>query len=599
MAESSPNSRGLWAQVWTRIAWIAGGTTLLLAALLAVNSFQLYSGPGNAKVRLVEARELAPLKAALRLDPQNEETKQEIRRLDQQLRHDYFRREALATRGAWVLLGAAVWFLVSLQLAARYRRTIPAVTRLSPHPPDPWTTARVSTKAVAGTTLVLAGLGASFVWNGAPQWRDHATTAARAPTTAATETAPSHGIDADWFASDGEIAANWPRFRGPNGSGITTLKDLPASWDGESGKNIRWKTRVELPGENSPVVWGDRVYLTGADERQREVYCFDANDGTLLWKQSVGTPQSARAEPPEVLEDTGFAAPTAVTDGRRVFAIFANGDIAGFTAEGANLWTRSLGTPVNLYGHATSLEMWRNRVIVVFDQGEADAGKSRILALDANTGATVWETPRPVANSWVSPILIRHEDREQIITSADPWVISYDPATGAEWWRAECMHGDVAPSPAFSNGMVYAASDQGCIAGIRVDGTGTLDEKHIIWKQEETTLPDTCSLLCDGPRLYTLVYGVLYAFDAKTGEALWEFETDFKFDASPTLVDGRIHLSSTTGETIIGVAGPDGFEEIGRAAIGEGAGASPAFAPGRIYLRGKKHLFCIAHPDEK
>ncbi len=176
------------------------------------------------------------------------------------------------------------------------------------------------------------------------------------------------------------------------------------------------------------------------------------------------TPQSERAEPPEVMEDTGFAAPTAATDGRRVFAIFANGDIAGFTVDGKRLWARSLGTPENMYGHATSLTMWRNRVIVVFDQADAKAGKSKIMALDATTGEPVWSTPSAVANSWVSPIVIKHQGREQIITSADPWVIAYDPATGKELWQAKCMRGDVAPSPVYANDLVYVACDQTCIA---------------------------------------------------------------------------------------------------------------------------------------
>ena len=599
MPEANESGRGLWQQAWTRVAWISGLASLILAGLLAVNSFRLYQGTGNGKVRLVEARELTPLKSALREDPQNEQLRQEIRRLDQQLRHDYFRREALATRGAWALLGSATLFLVALQLAGACHRKIPAGQGFPARPPNPLTAARISAKALAGTTMLLAGLGASIAWNGQPQWRTIPSPEPASTDGKSAGETPADAIPDDWYADASEMAANWPRFRGPNGSGITHHKDLPQTWNGESGVNIRWKSRVDLPGENSPVVWGGHVFLTGANDRRREVYCFDANDGSLLWKQEVGTPQSARAEPPEVLEETGYAAPTAVTDGRRVFAIFANGDIAGFSAGGAGLWTRSLRTPVNLYGHATSLEMWRNRVIVVFDQDEAEAGKSRILALDANTGTTVWETARPVANSWVSPILIEHEGREQIITSADPWVISYDPASGREWWRANCMHGDVAPSPVFANGLVYAASDQGCIAAIRADASGTLEEQQLAWKQDDTTLPDTSSLLCDGPRLYTLVHGVLYAFDALTGSALWEFETDLKFDSSPTLVDGSIHLLSTTGETIIGKASADGFEETGRAALGEGAGASPAFAPGRIYLRGKKHLFCIAHPDEK
>jgi outer membrane protein assembly factor BamB len=242
--------------------------------------------------------------------------------------------------------------------------------------------------------------------------------------------------------------------------------------------------------------------------------------------------------------------------------------------------------------------MWRNRVIVVFDQGDTESGKSAIMALDAATGSPVWTTPRPVANSWVTPILISHRGREQIITSADPWVIAYDPATGGEIWRAECMRGDVATSPVFANGLVYLACDQTAVTAIRPEGSGNVTDTMVAWKNEDAGLPDTCSMFCDGPRVYTLVFGVFHAFDALTGAHLWEHDTGLKFQASPCMINGKVHLLSTDGVMIVGEASGEGFRETGRNALGEGAGASPAFAPGRIYLRGKKHLFCIGKKDD-
>jgi outer membrane protein assembly factor BamB len=361
---------------------------------------------------------------------------------------------------------------------------------------------------------------------------------------------------------------------------------------------VLWKSAIDLPGGNSPIVWGERVYLTGADEKRREIYCFDAVSGSLLWKEPVGTLQSERAEAPEVMAETGFAAPTAATDGRRVFAVFANGDVAGFTTDGERLWVRNFGTPSNPYGHATSLTIWRNRLIVIFDQGDAESEESRIMALDAGTGASVWTTRRAVASSWASPIVIKHEDREQIITCADPWVIAYDPATGAELWKVNCMSGDVAASPVYANGLVYVASDHENIVAIQPDGTGDVTESKIAWKQDEGGLPDTCSLFCDGPRLYTLVFGVLYAYDALTGKLLWEHDHNIHFLASPAMINGRIHLLSEKGVMIIGEADHEGFKQTGSAEIGENAGASPAVSPGRIYLRGEKHLFCIGSKDE-
>jgi outer membrane protein assembly factor BamB len=589
------SSREVWAQACHRIALISGILSLALGGLLIVNSFRLYQGPGNGTLRVVEARELTLLKGALREDPKNDALKQQIRQLDRQLRHDYFRAEKLATRGGWSLMGGVGVFLASLQLARQLKRPAIPIPNLSSRPADPVRASALAAKAVTGTALGLAGLTLSLVWGVGRQWRDDPTN----PPDAAAEPAAIVANDVSWFAPAGEFARNWPRFRGADGSGHTHLTDLPETWDGPSGKNVLWKSEIELPGENSPVIWGNKVFVTGADEKRRELYCFDATTGVELWKEPVGTPQSAASEPPEVLEDTGFAAPTAATDGRRVFAIFANGDIAGYTTEGKRLWARSLGTPENMYGHAASLMMWRNLVIVVFDQADAEAGKSMIMALDAGTGTTVWTTPRQVANSWVSPILIKHQEREQIITSADPWVIAYDPATGRELWKADCMKGDVASSPVFANEFIYVGSDQACVAAIKPDGSGDVTGTGIAWKNERSGLPDMSSMFCDGPRVYTLVHGVLHAFDALTGEHLWKHDTDTAFQSSPSWINGRIHLLSSDGVMIIGEASKEGFRETGRAELGEGAGASPSFAPGRIFLRGKKHLFCIATNDGK
>ena len=584
-------NRQVWARTCTRLAWISGALTLLLGGLLLFNTFQLYRGPGNGKVRLVESSELRPLKAALREDPKNEPLKAQVRAIDQQLRADYFRRERLASRGGWCLMGGAAVFILALQLARSLKRPPFPMPVIALRPADPIRQSAIAARAVAGSALVLAGLTLALVWGNDRQWQ----LAPAAPGVAVADPV----TDAAWFPAAADVAANWPRFRGPDGSGISKLPDLPETFDGASGKNVRWKSPVALPGENSPVIWGDRVFVTGATAKKREVYCFDTNTGTLLWQEPVSTPQSERAEPPEVMEDTGFAAPTAATDGRRVFAIFANGDLAGFSAAGKRLWARSLGAPENMYGHAASLLLWQNRVIVVYDQGMAEDEKSKVLAFDAGTGEPVWSTPRPVNNSWVSPIVIEVKGQPQLITSADPFVIAYDPATGKELWRVKCMKGDVAPSPVFANGLVYVACDQTCIAAIRPDGSGDVTKTHLAWQQEDAGLPDMSSLLCDGPRLYTLVFGVFYAFDALTGAALWEKDLDAQFQSSPCIFNGRIHLLTTKGELITGEATNEGFKEISRSALGEGAGTSPALAPGRIYLRGKKNLFCIGANDAK
>lgn len=589
----APSPRQIWARTCRRLAWVSGTLTVLLAAALCYNSFRLYRGAGNGKLRVVEASGLLQLKSKLRENPKDDALKTEIRQLDQRVREEYFRREQLAGRAGWALLGSAAVLILSLHGARTLSRPRLMVPVIPARREDPARKSATAASAVTGCTLALAGLTLPLVWDVSRQWQ--------APPVAAAGTAVPDANPAtttalpapDDFPTAAELAANWPRFRGHDGSGNPALTNLPETWDGPSGRNILWKAPLELPGENSPVVWGSRVFTTGATAKRREVYCHDSATGKPLWQAPVSTPQSAGAEPPEVMEDTGFAAPTVATDGRRVCAIFANGDVAGFTTTGKPLWIRSLGTPENMYGHAASLALWRNILIVVWDQATPDDGKSKILGLDANTGKSVWETPREVANSWTSPLVIEVKGKPQVITSADPWVIAYNPEDGKEIWKAKCMEGDVAPSPVYANDLLYVACDRTCIAAIRPDGSGDVTETHLAWKQEDAGLPDMCSLVCDGPRLYTLVFGILYAFDAHTGKALWEHDTKGKFEASPAFYNGKLHLLSSKGEYISGTADAEGFKETSRNLLGEGVGASPAFMPGRIFLRGDKNLYCI------
>jgi outer membrane protein assembly factor BamB len=600
---ANSSRRTAWCLAATRIAWIAGIFSLVLGGMLLFNSVRIYEGAGNGRIRLVDSEELQALKARLREEPKNAELKDEVRILDQQLRLEFFQREQVASRGGVLLLVGATIFIVALQIALYLRRPRIPIPKLSAIRDDPRRQSARAGRAVAGTVAGLAGLTLAFVWGSGRIWSEKVDEFSGLATGSerSGEAQPDGGDkggDPAWFQSPEKLAANWPRFRGPDGSGITNIPDVPSTWDGESGENILWKVPVPLPGENSPLIWGDRIFATGATEEERAVYCFDANSGDILWSAPVSTPQGARAEPPEdVMEMTGYAAPTAVTDGRHVVAIFANGEVAGFGVDGKPLWARFLGTPVNMYGYACSLVMWRNHVIIVFDQGGGDSGKSKILALDVASGETVWSTPRKAPNSWVSPIVIEVNGKPQVITCSDPWVIAYDPATGEEIWKANCMAGDVAPSPVYQNGLVYIVSDQACAAAIRPDGKGDVTDSKIVWEVDDSDLPDMCSLLCDGPRFYMVIFGMLHAFDAMEGKWLWEHDLESEFQASPTLVNGTFYLLNTDGVMIMGTADNAGFKETGRTELDEECGASPSFAPGRIYLRGKEHLYCIGRKD--
>ena len=410
------------------------------------------------------------------------------------------------------------------------------------------------------------------------------------------------------FGTGGERAKYWPRFRGPFGSGISAYDNVPTSWDDKSGKGIAWKTAVPLPGFGSPIVWKDRVFLSGATEDRREVYCFDAASGKLLWQKEAPVPPGSPTKLEKKPEFAGYAAPTMTTDGRRVFAIFANGHVVALDLAGDVVWARGLGIPENHYGYASSLEMYENLLVVQFDQGTKKDDKSKLFALDNTTGKTVWEQPRPVAVSWSTPAVVYHDGKPQLLTAADPWLIAYRPDDGSEIWRAGCIEGENGPSPVYAAGMVYAGSEYCRLSAVRADGQGDVTATHVAWTAEDN-LPDQCSPLATGKHVLILQsYGMLTCYEATSGQMLWEKEFEgASFASSPGLAAGRIYLFGeldTDQEDAEGnyikyckawILEPGDKEAriVGECRLEEGCVTSPAFQDGRIYIRGKKHLFCL------
>lgn len=381
-----------------------------------------------------------------------------------------------------------------------------------------------------------------------------------------------------------EYRANWPRFRGPDGGGVFT-GEAPLS------ASIAWKADVPAEGFSSPVMWGGRVFLSGGDEEKREVMCFDVASGKLLWECAV----PAGDEKAEVPDQCGMAAATVATDGRRVYAIFANGDLAAFDFDGGLTWSKHLGAPKNQYGHAASLLTWQDRVIVQFDQGEADDKLSKLTAFDGATGAVVWEQPRPVGTSWATPIVFDAAGTAQIVTLAVPWVIAYAAKDGAELWSADCLDGEVTPSPIFAGGTLFVVSPSNRLQTIRPDGHGDVTKTHLGWKTEDG-IPDVTSPVSDGELVFVIDSGgVLTCYDAKTGKKQWQHDMGDECAASPSIAGGRLYLALKKGTlAVVGVARE--YKELARSPLGEPVLASPAFAQNRIFVRGTKHLICIASP---
>ena len=562
---------------WRRIAVVSGVLSFVTLSFMVARFLGRPEGDPKEATRALSSAELRELKARLVDEPASDSMKVRIRELDLALRQEFFERRAFARRAAYLLLAGIAVFLVALRRSG-FTPQAPPTEPPQAALPDDEREATLARRALGGFGAALGVSG--LVWalltqNALPMG---GAVAAAAP-----------------YPSQEELQRNWPRFRGASASGVAPFTEAPVSWSVAEGTNLLWKTPVPKPGWGSPVVWGKRVFLSGADGQGREVYSFAADSGELQWRSPLVW-AGRESTLPEVSEDTGLAASTMATDGRRVYAIFATGEVGAFDLEGTQLWARSLGSLDNAYGHASSLVTHQSRLLVQLDQGAEEDGLSKLLALDGLTGETVWEVSRPVSASWSTPLLIPGGDRDEVVLCAAPWVISYDASLGAELWRFRGIEGEVVPAPVSAEGLVVALHQDSGIRAIRLGGRGDVTATHLAWSLEEGSPSISSPLLNDGLLFVQEDDGYLTCYDAKDGAKLWEHELEGSFNASPALVGDQLYLTNTRGTTDAVRAGRQ-FQELGRGELGERVKASFGFGDGRIYVRGERHLFAIGAPS--
>lgn len=568
----------LW-RVSTAVTVVSGLFSLVVFLLLVINYLQFRAADPVNNLMINQLRQQY---ASL---PQKDEALAErIRMLELLNRKVLFTTMDQIRVGAWLLLGGVVTFMIAFKYSVRWRREKPKLEAVP--------TAEVEFLALAqsrqmimwaGVGILAAGMIASvltqsIVVREASAFANPAEPSDTGPTT---PTAVATLEPPAWEAME----KNWPSFRGPGSLGTAYYKTAPTEWDVESGKGVRWKVETGLPGANSPVIWDDRIYLSGADDKSREIYCYGADDGKLIWKQPVES--RAAGAPPKVSEDTGYAAPTMVAHGGQVFAIFADGELVSFDKEGKKLWNVSLGVPDNHYGHSSSLLAYGKLLYVQLDQNK----DPKLLALDIATGKEVWTTKRKTI-CWASPILARTPFGDQLILNSEVSVDAYDPIKGTELWSQECLSGEVAPSPAYANGVVLAAQEYATAAAIQLEKSDSGVSPKLAWEFDEL-LPEVSSPVGDGERFYYgTAAGILVCLDAQSGKKLWEHEFESGFYSSPVLVGDRIYVADKDGNVHIVQAGST-FNLIASRKMGEPVFATPAFMDGRIYIRTDKHLYCI------
>lgn len=532
------------------------------------------------------------------------EAKDKFRQLDAAYRSDRLYRDELHLHGGYLLAAAMIVMLLSAHWAI-------GLAKRPPMPRTPIDQARLRKISARATWAVGAcGLLASVL---ALVWLVRSPAVVLIPSTQRTgETSATTGPTQPApkaVVFDPAALANWPRFRGTNGDGISKDNDVPQTWDGPTGKNILWKSEIPLAGMSSPIVWGNRVFVTGASKAKAQIICYDADKGSQLWAADVlptkaDNATSATAKEVEDVSDineAGPAAPTPATDGKLVFAIFPTGDLAAVDFTGTKKWAKALGEPKSQYGYGTSLAICGQTLLVLLDTDADGPNASRLLAFDCASGDELWTATRKLPASWSTPIIIQAAGKMQAITCANPWVISYDISDdGRELWRAKCLDGDVSPSPVFDGKYVYAVMEGARLAAIRPDGSGDVTGSHVEWKYTSGLPGIATPLVADGLVYMITSQGLLTCLDAgNKGAKLYTHPFKDKedhaigFHSSPALAGGRIYLIADDGQTSVIQHGKE-FKLLGTASLGEPCHSCPAFAKGRIYIRGTEHLFCIA-----
>jgi outer membrane protein assembly factor BamB len=426
---------------------------------------------------------------------------------------------------------------------------------------------------------------------------------------------------------------NWPSFRGPGASGVADGQAPVAAWDGENAVNVRWKTPIPGLGHSSPIVWGDRIFLTTAvssnpDPEFRpgglrgdnlstdrtvqawKVLALDKWTGRILWERTAheGVPRGQRH-----LKST-FATPTPATDGRRVVAFFGSEGLYCYDADGSLMWKKDLGPIGHFgYGFASSPIIYRDIVIIQSDTNtdkKQDRPSSFIAAFDLADGRERWRTPRDEDDraSFATPTMYEGTGRPQIIANGGTRARAYDPATGKEIWSLSAPSDIVTPTPVVSRDLVFVMSGNTGyqpIFAIRPNAIGDVTLKpgqesndFVAWSSTRGG-SFTPTPIVYGDYLYSInVSGIVGCYDAKTGARQYLQRLQHGgsgFSSSPVAADGRLYFASEDGDVFVVKAGPQ-FELLSTNAMGEVIMATPAISGGLIFIRTLRHLFAIGYP---
>ncbi len=538
---------------------------VVVSTLVLANYYQIQ------KADVLNASGLSVLKEQLKENTQDQVLRDDVRTVHLLARKAYFNSLWQVRTGGYIILISLAIFTLSLKIFNSVKRKLPDPRQYA-KTPEFLNFSQSIQGMILGTGGVLfaSGLLVAFM---------------------SSSLIPSDKESDSMLKLDQpiDLKEHWPNFRGPGGIGIATTTKAPLEWDGPTDKNIIWKSPIPREGYSSPIIVKDQLFLTGGDATTREVFCYNTDTGELLWRQIVPNmlPPDSEFDFEFVDPGTGFAAPTMATDGKRIMAIFATGDLVCYTVNGDRVWGRNLGLLDNHYAHSSSLIVHENLCLIQYDSFV----NPRLIAVDISNGAIVWEKSRETI-SWSSPICVDTGTRTELILADSKYVTSYNPLTGDEYWSIECLSGEVGPSPAYADGYVFVSNEYATSSGLKINSPDSDPPVELIW-QSYDGLPNTSSPVAMNELLLLATSGgMVTMLNALTGEVVWEEYLGVGFYSSAVIVEDRVYLIDLGGKMHIFKFGPT-YESISINELGEGCSTTPAIVNDRIYIRGDKHLYCI------
>ena len=548
------------------ISQVAGIFTMIIALIMIFSLIQLKT------INPLDNPAIISIKDQYDKDPESALKAEQVRAMDLMARKAYFASRRQVETGSYLLLAGAIAFVFFQRLIAGNEKIMPVIPLEKSDQTSGSMRYRKYLLASAGV-ITTAALITSFILR---KDLPDLTVKPAEKSGRTVEKRPKDNYKPD--------KTNYPFFRGQDSRGIAGGSGYPVLWNGEDGTNIKWKIRIPKNGKSSPVIMKDKLFVTGAEDNNCEVYCLNKNTGEVIWTASASGIPGEPSVLPVMAQESGLAVSTVAVNGNSVCAIFANGNLICLDHDGNKKWATNIGTPKSSYGYSSSLIIYNDILLVQYDSQE----KLSLIGFDIASGKIKWETIRRGHPSWSSPVIGIFNGEPQVIINGNPAVSAYDPSTGNELWAVDCMSGDVAPSVAVNSTMAYAVTDYAKLVAIK-PGTGA----SILW-EDNTYTPDVSSPVATDEFLFIATgYGDVACYNSQTGDTLWTHYFMDQFYASPIVADEKVWLLNRSGTMNI-VKADMKFELVASSSLGEPADCTPAFSDKCIYIRGKNNLFCIS-----